>query len=58
MSELITLPEVAEMANVSLSAVRRWRQDGTTDIRFARIGRRVMARRTEVQAWIDSHFVT
>ncbi|GAA4297645.1 helix-turn-helix transcriptional regulator [Mycobacterium paraffinicum] len=54
-SDLITLEQVAEITNAPLNTVRYWRAMGQGP-RFARIGRRVMARRSEVEAWIDAQF--
>ena len=54
-STLVTIDEVAEMLNTPLSTVRYWRQIGYGP-KFARIGRRVMARRSVVEKWIDEQF--
>lgn len=54
-SDLITLGQVAEITNTPLNTVRYWRATGQGP-RFARIGRRVMARRSEVEAWIEAQF--
>lgn len=54
-SMLVTLEEIAAMAHVSIHTVRHWRRTGQGP-KFARIGKRVLARRTETEAWIDSHF--
>lgn len=58
MSDLMTLEEVAEAARVSISTVRHWRLNKSTTIPFGRVGRRVMARRADVEAWIDSQLQT
>jgi excisionase family DNA binding protein len=54
-SDLITLDEVAKITNTQINTVRYWRATGQGP-RFARIGRRVMARRSEVEAWIEAQF--
>ena len=54
-SDLMTLEEVAERTKTSINTVRYWRHTGQGP-KFARIGRRVMARRADVEAWIDAQF--
>lgn len=55
MDELMTPEEVARRAKVPLSTVRYWRSQGTGP-KFARIGRRIMARTSDVEAWIAAQF--
>jgi excisionase family DNA binding protein len=54
-SELLTVEEVAKLCNRSVDTVRYWRYKGLGP-RFARMGRRVMARRSDVLEWIDAQF--
>lgn len=54
-SALVTIDEFAEMARIPLSTARYWRHNGQGP-KFVRIGRRVMARRSDVEAWINAHF--
>jgi hypothetical protein len=54
-SELLTLEQFAEMVNTPLNTVRFWRQTGYGP-KSARIGRRVMVRRADAEAWIEGHF--
>lgn len=54
-SELLTLDEFARMVNTPINTVRHWRAIGYGP-KSARIGRRVMVRRSEAQAWINDQF--
>ena len=54
-SELLTLQEFAEMVNTPINTVRHWRAIGYGP-KTARIGRRVMVRRSEAEAWIAEQF--
>ncbi|WP_324738841.1 helix-turn-helix domain-containing protein [Mycobacterium sp. 5-140-3-2] len=54
-SDLLTLEQFAAMVNTPLNSVRFWRQIGYGP-RFARIGRRVMVRRADAEAWIQAQF--
>jgi len=54
-SDLLTLEQFAVMVNTPLNTVRFWRQNGYGPT-FARIGRRVMVRRAEAEAWIQAQF--
>lgn len=55
MSELMTLEQFAAVMNVSVNTVRYWRSIGYGP-KSARIGRRVVYRRVDVDAWVDAHF--
>lgn len=48
---LLLVPEIADLARVSLETVRFWRKEGCGPPMF-RLGRRVVARRSAVLAWI------
>lgn len=54
-SDLMTLDEVAQYMHTPISTVRYWRATKQGP-RFARIGRRVMARRIDVEAFVDRQF--
>lgn len=53
--ELLTLEEVSRMTRVPVGTLRWYRVNGRGP-RFAKIGRRVMARKHEVEAWLDQQF--
>lgn len=49
--DLLLVPEIAALARVPLETVRFWRKEGSGPPMF-RLGRRVVARRSAVLAWI------
>ena len=49
--ELLTTAEVASITRAPVASVRYWRFSGTGPRSF-RLGRRVVYRRTEVEAWL------
>lgn len=53
--ELLTLQQVAERYNIEENTLRYWRAQGTGP-KSARLGRRVMYRRADVERWIDERF--
>lgn len=55
MTDLMTLAEVAEATRTTVDTVRTWRKVGKGP-RAAKIGRRVMYRRADVEAWIAAQF--
>lgn len=55
MSELLGIEQLAELLGTPVNTVRYWRTIGYGP-KSARIGRRVVYRRTEVLTWIDSQF--
>ena len=55
-AELLTLQEVAERYNIAENSLRYWRAQGTTGPKSARIGRRVMYRASDVEAWVEEQF--
>lgn len=57
MSELLGIEQLAELLGSSVNTVRYWRTIGYGP-KSARIGRRVVYRRADVIAWIDSQFET
>jgi hypothetical protein len=55
--ELLNIEQVAERINRSPATIRFWIHSGTElGPLFARIGRRRMARASDVDRWIDAHF--
>jgi excisionase family DNA binding protein len=52
-SELLTLPEAAELLRAPVATLRYWRHLGSGPRSF-RLGRRVLYRRDDVQAWVDA----
>jgi hypothetical protein len=55
MSDLLTLEQFATMVNAPINTVRYWRQNGYGP-KFARIGRRVMVRRSDAEVWVEAQF--
>lgn len=53
--KLITIEEAAALVRVPVATLRFWRQTGTGP-RSARIGRRVMYREDDLNAWLDAQF--
>jgi predicted DNA-binding transcriptional regulator AlpA len=53
--EIMLLPEVAKMTRLSEDTIRWLRHTGTGP-RSGKLGRRVVYRRSDVQAWIDAGF--
>lgn len=56
MSLFMGVEEVAEVLEVPVSTVRHWIYTNTGPVKFAKIGRRVKARRADVDAWINAQF--
>jgi excisionase family DNA binding protein len=52
MGRLLTLDEVAERTRTPLATLRYWRHRGEGPPTF-KLGRRVVAREEDVDAWID-----
>lgn len=55
MSDLLTLEEAAEKLRTPVSTLRYWRATKVGP-RSARIGRRVVYRRVDLEAWLDAQF--
>ncbi|EGD44661.1 hypothetical protein NBCG_01081 [Nocardioidaceae bacterium Broad-1] len=53
--ELLTLQQVAERYNIPENSLRYWRAQGTGP-KSARIGRRVMYRRVDIDRWVEEQF--
>jgi len=57
MDELLTLEEVAKRYRIAPATLRWWRTRGRGEgPKSARIGRRVMYRRSDCDAWVQSCF--
>lgn len=54
-TELLRIEQVSERTGVPVNTLRYWRQLGTGP-KSARLGRRVVYRATDVDAWIDAQF--
>ena len=53
--ELITIQRLSEEISIPANTLRYWRTQGTGP-KSARIGRRVMYRRADVERWIEEQF--
>ena len=53
---LLMLEEVAERLRVPEATLRFWRHKGDTGPRSAKIGRRVVYRESDVNAWLEAQF--
>jgi excisionase family DNA binding protein len=51
--DLLTITEAAELLRAPVATLRYWRHLGTGPTSF-RLGRRVLYRRDDLQAWIDA----
>jgi excisionase family DNA binding protein len=51
--ELLTITEAAELVRAPVATLRYWRHLGTGPRSF-RLGRRVLYRRDDLRAWIDT----
>ena len=54
-TRLLRMEEVSERIGVPVGTLRYWRKTGTGP-RAARIGRRVVYREADVEAWINAQF--
>ncbi len=55
MTKLLRVADVATMTGIPEATLRFWRHQGTGP-RSAKLGRRVVYREADVQAWIDEQF--
>lgn len=55
MHDMLTIDEAAELLRSSKATLRRWRYERTGPP-SAKVGSRVMYRRTELAAWLDEQF--
>lgn len=54
-AQLLRIEQVAERTGVAVSTLRHWRQ-ANTGPKSARVGRRVVYRASDVEAWINAQF--
>ena len=52
--DLLTITEAADLVRAPVATLRYWRHRGTGPRSF-RLGRRVLYRRDDVDAWIQRH---
>ena len=52
--DLLTISEAAEVLRAPVATLRHWRHLGTGPHSF-RLGRRVLYRRDELDAWVEAH---
>jgi predicted DNA-binding transcriptional regulator AlpA len=55
MDKLLTIEEVSEMTRIPIATLRYYRATGQGP-KSARLGRRVVYRRSDVEAWIEKAF--
>lgn len=55
MDDMMTLAEVAIEKRISPATLRYWRHRGEGPLSF-KLGRRVMYRRADVEAWIEAQY--
>lgn len=54
--KLLRVPEVSELTGVPEATLRFWRHAGVYGPPSAKLGRRVVYREADVEAWIDAQF--
>lgn len=55
--ELLDINEVSDMTGTSVATLRWWiAQNNGSGPRYGRLGRRIVYRRIDVDAWIDAAF--
>jgi predicted DNA-binding transcriptional regulator AlpA len=55
MTKLLRIPEVSELTGIPEATLRFYRHQGTGP-KSAKLGRRVVYREVDVQAWVDAQF--
>lgn len=53
---LMTTDEVSAMTRVKTSTLRYWRHQGNQGPRSFLLGKRIMYKRTDVEAWIEDQY--
>lgn len=53
--DLLTTAEVAELLRTSTETLRYWRHNGNGP-KSAKLGRRVMYRRADLEAWVEAQY--
>jgi DNA-binding transcriptional MerR regulator len=56
MTELLTIDEAAQLLRLPVATLRHYRATGEGGPKSARIGRRVMYRLSDCQAYVDAAF--
>lgn len=54
-TDVIRIPEVAELTGIPENTLRYWRHQGIGP-RSAKFGKRIVYRRSDVEAWIEEQF--
>lgn len=54
--ELFDIPETSHVTHTPEATLRYWRHLGTTGPKSFLVGRRVMFRRVDVEAWLDEQY--
>ncbi len=54
LEKLLTPQEAAHILGISAGTLEVWRSTGRYDLRYIKVGRRVMYRTQDVQAFIDN----
>jgi predicted DNA-binding transcriptional regulator AlpA len=56
-AQILHIEQVATLTGVPLGTLRFWRAEGKGQgPRSAKLGRRVVYRRSDVEAWVDAQF--
>jgi predicted DNA-binding transcriptional regulator AlpA len=53
---IMFMPEVSNVARTPIATLRWWVATGKGGPKFGRLGRRIVYRRSDVEAWIDAGF--
>lgn len=56
MNELLTTEETAELTRTPSGTLAYWRHVGGVGPKWAKLGRRVVYRRADVESWIEEQF--
>lgn len=54
--ELLDINEVSDMTGTSVNTLRWWIATGKGTLPFGRLGRRIVYKRSDVEAWIAAAF--
>ena len=54
---VMTEPETAEHIGISLSGLRKWRNDGRGPA-YVRLGRLIRYRRTDIEEWLEKRMIS
>jgi excisionase family DNA binding protein len=56
MSNLMNINEVSELTGTSVSTLRWWIASGKGTLKYGKLGRRIVYKCSDVEAWIESAF--